>query len=96
MWTEFTIPQKGNSLDQCNRYVGTAEDNTTTTTTQPQFNDTCNANNFNTNQQEKCRTDNFIFRDKEVTISNDVSIKVNMLNKVLKSTICLNIEPNLY
>lgn len=75
-WTEFTIPKKGNSLDQCNRHASILQENTTISPALPGLYDdeTCKADNFNTNQIENCRTDNFIFRDKEVTISNEFNI----------------------
>lgn len=73
---------KGSSLDQCKRYASIADANTTTTTSTSVFDvvateqkDTavCTVNDFNRDQIETCPTDNFIFRDKEVTISNEVS-----------------------
>ena len=59
---DFSIPQtSAGDLDKCHRYVPYNRTNS----------DKCFAENFNKNSQENCGTD-FIFRDNELTISNDV------------------------
>lgn len=87
----FTIPKKTNSLDQCNRFVSKLQENSTTTISTPYrnsnsynddnneggvYSETCNADNFYDNRIETCSSDNLIFRDNEITISNDVSIEL--------------------
>ncbi|XP_073835862.1 organic cation transporter protein-like isoform X2 [Musca autumnalis] len=75
---------KGSNLDQCKRYASLTEANTTTTISTRLIDDfaaerkeklsMCTANDFSTNEIETCSTDNFIFRDEEVTISNEFNI----------------------
>ena len=81
----FTIPKKTNSLDQCNRFVSKLQENSTTTISTPHnddnneggvYSDICNADNFYDNRIETCSSDSLIFRDNEITISNDVSIEL--------------------
>ncbi|KAH8380177.1 hypothetical protein KR009_009343 [Drosophila setifemur] len=65
--TEFSIPHNGKDLDSCNR---------NTNDLLPQWNqsaDICLAQNFR-EQTEACPGSKFIFRDNEVTISNDFGI----------------------
>ncbi|XP_023305322.2 solute carrier family 22 member 3 [Lucilia cuprina] len=88
-WTSFSIPNKTNSLDQCKRYASRLQENTTTGMPKvygihdrdakyyddgATYGDTCKADNFDQNQIEICSSDNLIFRDNEVTISNDFDI----------------------
>ncbi|XP_055855971.1 solute carrier family 22 member 7-like [Episyrphus balteatus] len=61
-WTEFSIPRTSSGdLSDCYRYVPYNRS------------DVCTVQNFDQNAQEKCEMD-FIFRDKELTISNDFGI----------------------
>lgn len=52
--------------------------------------DSCMADNFDQNQIEICSSDNLIFRDNEVTISNDVSIFIVRDHYQSKSTVSLS------
>ncbi|XP_034657356.1 solute carrier family 22 member 3 [Drosophila subobscura] len=68
-WTEFSIPRNGKDLDQCNRYNNDQL---------PQWNqsageDICQAEHYGA-QTESCPDNKFVFRDKELTISNDFGI----------------------
>ncbi|XP_055855557.1 solute carrier family 22 member 3-like [Episyrphus balteatus] len=64
-WTDFSIPLKtGGDLESCNRYMAYNRSLAA---------DFCLAENFNRSLEEKCGTD-LIFRDKELTISNDFGI----------------------
>ncbi|XP_017013579.1 organic cation transporter protein [Drosophila takahashii] len=67
--TEFSIPKNGKDLDACNRY---------TNSELPHWNqsvgeDICFPRHF-TGISEACPDNKFVFRDKEVTISNDFGI----------------------
>ncbi|XP_055907490.1 organic cation transporter protein-like [Eupeodes corollae] len=63
-WTEFSIPTMKSSgdLDKCNRFVPYNRSS-----------DMCFADNYDQNSKEGCGID-FIFRDKELYISNDFDI----------------------
>ncbi|XP_055904351.1 organic cation transporter protein-like [Eupeodes corollae] len=62
-WIDFAIPKKLNGdLDNCRRYVSVNKNL-----------DPCSADAFHQSPIEECGTD-LIFRDKEVTISNDFDI----------------------
>lgn len=66
--TNWSIPKNGKDLDSCNRY---------TNSELPQWNhsvEICSADHF-TKNKEACAHNEFVFRDDEVTISNDVSVK---------------------
>ncbi|XP_055920406.1 solute carrier family 22 member 3-like [Eupeodes corollae] len=66
-WTKFSIPKTtSGQLDKCHRYKSS---NLTTGYGQ----NVCNAENFDQGFDANCGED-FIFRDKEVTISNDFKI----------------------
>ncbi|EDX11460.1 GD15009 [Drosophila simulans] len=65
--TDWSIPKNGKDLDSCNRY---------TNSELPQWNhsmDICTADHF-TRNKEACAHNEFVFRDDEVTISNDFGI----------------------
>jgi len=66
--TEWSIPRNGKDLDACNRYSNSELPNWN------QSVDICSADHF-TRISEACPDNQFVFRDNEVTISNDVSIK---------------------
>ncbi|XP_018793268.1 PREDICTED: solute carrier family 22 member 4-like [Bactrocera latifrons] len=70
-WTQFTIPKKNNGLDQCNRFVGNYTQNQVSQNESLGF---CYAHNFDSTQKERCSDNNFIYRDKEVTIANEFNI----------------------
>ncbi|CAD7005956.1 unnamed protein product [Ceratitis capitata] len=70
-WTTFSIPTKSSGLDQCNRFV------TNYTANQLPTNESlglCYAHNFDNNKRQRCTDNDFVFRDKEVTISNEFNI----------------------
>ncbi|CAD7005955.1 unnamed protein product [Ceratitis capitata] len=69
-WVKFAIPMKGRELDQCQRYAPRATTNWTTPREDEQY---CTADNFNQELTEDC-AHNFIFRNDELTISNDFGI----------------------
>lgn len=60
-------------MDKCNRY----ENYKLSNWTQPE--DICLADNYNNAKIERCSVNEFVFRNDEVTISNEVSIKVPVL-----------------
>lgn len=60
---------KTNGLDQCNRFVSNY---TNRQTPQNESLGYCYAHNFDSNKMERCSDNNFIYRDKEVTIANEV------------------------
>lgn len=64
---------KTRDLDQCQRYAPRAITNWTNTREDEQY---CTADLFNDEKTQNCPYNNFIFRDDEVTISNDVSIEL--------------------
>ncbi|XP_037937244.1 solute carrier family 22 member 3 isoform X2 [Teleopsis dalmanni] len=66
-WTQFTIPSKDNDLDQCNKYRSLSSNDS-------MEDDKCYPQYFDNSETEKCNTEDFIFRDKEVTISNEFGI----------------------
>ncbi|XP_022216882.2 solute carrier family 22 member 3 [Drosophila obscura] len=68
-WTEYSIPWNGKDLDQCKRFNNDQL---------PQWNqstgeDICLAKYYNA-QIESCPDNKFVFRDNELTISNDFGI----------------------
>ncbi|XP_017840801.2 organic cation transporter protein [Drosophila busckii] len=67
-WTQFSIPKRGNDLDKCTRYG-----NDKLTNWNHSLN-ICLAENYDQTSIESCPHDSFIFRDEEVTISNDFGI----------------------
>ncbi|EDV97915.1 organic cation transporter protein [Drosophila grimshawi] len=67
-WTEFSIPKNGKEMDKCNRY----ENNKLPNWDQSQ--QICLADNYNKDNINRCSDNEFVFRDKEVTISNDFGI----------------------
>ncbi|XP_054732985.1 solute carrier family 22 member 3-like [Anastrepha obliqua] len=74
-WTQFTIPTKSNGLDQCYRYASNYTTNQTLTTTPADESlGLCYAHNFDNSTTERCSDNDFIFRDKEVTIANEFGI----------------------
>ncbi|XP_067613661.1 solute carrier family 22 member 4-like isoform X2 [Eurosta solidaginis] len=71
-WTQFSIPTKGGDLDQCNRYVGNNTYSNQTYSSPQDLLGLCYAHNFDRTKRERCN--NFIFRNEEVTISNEFGI----------------------
>jgi len=69
-WTEYSIPKNGKDLDKCNRYENDQ------LSSWDQSKNICLADNYNKANIESCPGNEFVFRDQELTISNDVSIKV--------------------
>lgn len=69
-WTEYSIPWNGKDMDKCNRYENNKLSNWT------QSEDICLADNYNNAKIQSCPGNEFVFRDDEVTISNEVSTKV--------------------
>ncbi|KAH8404448.1 hypothetical protein KR222_002071 [Zaprionus bogoriensis] len=67
-WTEYSIPWNGKDLDKCNRYENTMLANWT------QSENICFDYNYNRAKIESCPGNNFVFRDEELTISNDFGI----------------------
>ncbi|XP_030373242.1 solute carrier family 22 member 3 [Scaptodrosophila lebanonensis] len=72
-WTEYTIPLNGKELDKCNRIANKQ---------MSQGNESyelniCVVENYEDQPTESCPNNNFIFRDEEVTISNDFGIFCN-------------------
>ncbi|XP_037720616.1 organic cation transporter protein [Drosophila subpulchrella] len=65
--TEWSIPRNGKDLDSCNRYTNSELPNWN------QSVDICSADHF-TRISEACPDNKFVFRDNEVTISNDFGI----------------------
>ncbi|XP_053953858.1 solute carrier family 22 member 4-like [Anastrepha ludens] len=70
-WTKYAIPTKSRELDQCRRYAPRAITNWTTPREDEQY---CGADNFDSEVAQDCPSNSFIFRDEEVTISNDFGI----------------------
>ncbi|XP_068142334.1 LOW QUALITY PROTEIN: organic cation transporter protein [Drosophila tropicalis] len=62
-WTDFSIPHNGKELDKCNRYVN---ENASSSTCDPDY--------YQKQEVQSCPDNNFIFRDNELTISNDFGI----------------------
>ncbi|XP_036325810.1 solute carrier family 22 member 3-like [Rhagoletis pomonella] len=74
-WTQFGIPPKSNGLDQCNRFASNYTINQTVSTTPADESiGLCYAHNFDSSKKERCKDNDFIFRDKEVTIANEFGI----------------------
>ncbi|XP_075163047.1 SLC22A family member [Haematobia irritans] len=79
-WTAFSIPMKGSNMEKCNRYAAASDANFTTRMTisrmsmELESDLVCSADRFNQNKLENCPNNNFIFRDKEITISNEFNI----------------------
>lgn len=70
-WVNFTIPLKGPSLDQCNRYVFAESIEKYSSLPSSPY---CVAENFDISRVERCSKD-FKFRDEEYTVSNEVEFK---------------------
>ncbi|KRK05398.1 uncharacterized protein Dyak_GE27901 [Drosophila yakuba] len=67
LYTDWSIPKNGKDLDSCNRYINSEL---------PHWNysvDICTPDHF-TKNTEACAHNKFVFRDDEVTISNDFGI----------------------
>ncbi|KAH8325279.1 hypothetical protein KR067_001536 [Drosophila pandora] len=68
--TEFSIPHNGKDLDACNRYTN----NHLSQSNQSLLEDICVAENYMEKKAIACPDNKFVFRDDEVTISNDFGI----------------------
>ncbi|XP_014093801.3 organic cation transporter protein [Bactrocera oleae] len=73
-WVKYAIPMKNSDLDQCQRYAPRAITNWSVTNEAEQY---CTADLFDDEETQDCPDNNFIFRDDEVTISNDFGIYCN-------------------
>ncbi|XP_017864324.1 PREDICTED: organic cation transporter protein [Drosophila arizonae] len=67
-WTEYSIPKNGKDLDRCRRYENKQLSSWNQTA------DICVASNYNRDNAERCADNDFVFRDQELTISNDFGI----------------------